>query len=173
MEEIWKDIDGYDGKYQVSNLENVRRAGKHRLKPQSRKHGYLSVWLYDGHNRATQVSIHRLVANAFVPNPNGLKEINHLDECKQNNRADNLAWCSHRENCAYGSRPKRISMANTNGKRSRAIAQYTLNGELVSVYPSLQEAGRHGFYASNICKCANGDPKYAHAHGYVWKYVAK
>lgn len=173
MEEIWKDIDGYVGKYQVSNLGNVRRAGKRILKPQKRGQGYLSVWLYDGHNNAKQLSVHRLVANAFIPNPEGLAEVNHLDECKQNNRAENLAWCSHMENCVYGDRPRRIGMSNTNGKKSRAIAQYTLGGELVCVYPSLQEAGRHGFHASNICKCANGNPKYSHAYGYLWKYLVK
>ena len=173
MEEMWKDIDGYAGKYQVSNLGNVRRTGKWALKPQFRGNGYLFVWLYDGHNHARKVSVHRLVANAFIPNPDGLSEVNHLDERKQNNKADNLAWCSHRENCVYGGRSKRIVEANTNGKRSKAIARYTLDGELVCVYPSLQEAGRHGFAASNICRCANGHPNYTHPYGYVWKYLAE
>lgn len=172
MEEIWKDIDGYAGKYQVSNFGNVRRVGKRVLKPQIRGQGYLSVWLYDGHNHAKQVSVHRLVADAFIPNPNGLDEVNHLDECKQNNRADNLAWCMHRDNCVYGERSKRIGVANTNGKRSRVIEQYTLDGKLVCVYPSLQEAGRHGFAASNICRCANGHPQYTHAYGYKWQYTS-
>lgn len=172
MEEIWKDVDGYAGKYQVSNFGNVRRVGKRVLKPQIRGQGYLSVWLYDGHNHAKQVSVHRLVADAFIPNPNGLDEVNHLDECKRNNRVDNLAWCTHRDNCVYGDRPKRIGVANTNGKRSRAIEQYTLDGALVCVYPSLQEAGRHGFEASNICRCANGHPKYPHAYGYKWQYAS-
>lgn len=171
MEEIWKDVDGYFGKYQVSNLGNVRRVGKRILKPQLRRNGYLSVWLYDGHNHARQISVHRLVAQAFIPNPQGFKEVNHLDECKHNNRVDNLAWCTHQENSVYGDRSKRIGLANTNGKRSRAIAQYTLDDELVHIYPSLQEAGRCGFGAANICRCANGHPNYSHAYGYKWRYL--
>ena len=173
MEEIWKDIDGYQGKYQVSNLGNVKRVGKKILKPQKRKHGYLSVWLYDGYNHAKQVSIHRLVAEAFIQNECGFAEVNHIDEDKQNNKADNLEWCSHKDNSSYGTRGKRIGLANTNGKKSKGIAQYTLNGELVAVYPSLQEANRHGFAASNICRCANGHPNYSHAYGYKWKYITR
>lgn len=171
MEEIWKDIEGYHGKYQVSNLGNVRRVGKRVLKPQKRGNGYLFVWLYDGNNNAKHISVHRLVAQAFIPNPFGLDEVNHLDECKINNRADNLEWCTHQENCVYRDRNKRIGLANTNGKKSKAIAQYTLDGTLVCVYPSLQEAGRHGYAASNICRCANGHQKYSHAYGYMWRYA--
>lgn len=171
MEEIWKDIDGFQGKYQVSNLGKVRRIGKRILKPQVRKHGYLGVWLYDGHNNAKMESIHRLVAKAFLPNPDGLDEVNHLDENKQNNCVDNLAWCSHKDNSSYGTRGKRIGAANTNGKKSRSIAQYMLDGELVKVYPSLAEASRCGFSAGNICKNANSAHNYSHAYGYIWKYV--
>ena len=171
MEEIWKDIDGFVGKYQVSNYGNVRRVGKRILKPQKRNHGYISVWLYDGHNNPIQASVHRLVAIAFLDNPNGLSEVNHLDENKQNNRVDNLAWCSHKSNSSYGTRGERIGNANTNGKRSKPIAQYSLSGELICVYPSLQEANRNGYAAANIWKCANGNSRYSHAYGYIWKFV--
>ena len=172
MEEIWKDIDGYSGKYQVSNFGRVRRFGKRVLKQQQRRHGYLSVWLYDGHNNAKQVSVHRLVALAFIPNDEQLPEVNHLDENKQNNRADNLAWCTHRENSVYGTKIERTAFANTNGKKSRQIAQYSLDGKLICVFPSLQEAGRHGFAAGNICRCAQGSAKYNYAYGYKWKYIS-
>ena len=172
MNEIWKDIDGYAGKYQVSNEGNVRRVSKRTLKPQKRRHGYLSVWLYDGHNHAIQVSVHRLVASAFVPNPNGYLEVNHKDENKQNNRADNLEWCTRSENCLYAGRSKRIAEKNTNGKKSKPIVQLTLDGEVVRVFPSLQEAGRNGYAASNICRCAQGHPNYPNAYGYVWKYLS-
>lgn len=171
MKEIWKDIDNYVGKYQVSNLGNVRRVNGKVLKPQERGHGYLSVWLYDGHNRAKQVSVHRLVAQAFLPNPDNLLEVNHLDENKCNNMAENLEWCSHKENSVFGTRPNRIGIANTNGKKSKRIAQYSINGELIKVFSSLQEAGRQGFAPSNICRCAKGHPNYTHAYGYIWKYV--
>lgn len=172
MEEIWKDIEGYDGKYQVSDLGRVRRAGKRVLKPQERNHGYLSVWLYDGHNNAKQISIHRLVASAFVPNPMRKPEVNHLDEDKKNNRAENLEWCTRKENVVYGTATERTARANTNGKKSKKIGQYSREGELIRVFPSLQEAGRNGFAPGNICRCANGNPNYSHAYGYLWKYIS-
>lgn len=169
--EVWKDVAGYEGLYEVSNLGNVRRNGK-PLIPQKRRHGYLSVWLYDGNGGRTQASIHRLVASAFLENPFGYKEVNHLDEDKANNCASNLQWCSHRMNSNYGTRGIRISKANTNGKKSRRIAQLTPEGELVRVFPSLQKASRHGYAAANICRCANNHPHYRHAYGYIWRYVS-
>lgn len=171
MEEIWKDIVGYEGRYQVSSLGNVMHIGRGLLKPQKHGKGYLSVWLYDGHNNSKQFDIHRLVANMFIPNPNGLLEVNHIDEDKENNCVLNLEWCSHKYNSSYGDRGEKISSANTNGKRSRPIEQYSLDGKLVAVYPSLQEASRNGYSASNICRCAKGDPKYSHAYGYKWQYA--
>lgn len=172
MEEIWKDIDGYGGKYKVSNFGNVSGVRKNILKPQKRGQGYLSVWLYDGHNNAKQESVHRLVAQAFIPNPQNLLEVNHKDENKENNKVDNLEWCTRKENCVYGDRPKRIAEKNTNGKKSKPIAQLTLSGDVVRVFPSLQEASRNGYAASNICRCAKGNPHYSHAYGYVWKYLS-
>ena len=174
MEEIWKPVVGYEGLYEVSNLGNVR--GKNgMLKPQARKHGYLSVWLYGNggtsKRNGKQFSVHRIVATAFIPNPSGLSEVNHKDECKTNNCAENLEWCSHRQNSVYGTRGKRIGGANTNGKKSIRIAQYTLDGKLVRVFQSLQEANRCGFAAGNICKCAQGKSNYSHAYGYKWRYA--
>lgn len=170
MEELWRDIVGYEGLYEVSNLGNVRRDGR-ILRPQTRQHGYLSVWLYRVGDRRKQFSVHRLVAEAFCENPNNYSEVNHLDENKQNNRADNLEWCTRKQNCNYGSFGRKISEKATNGKQSRKIAQYTMNGNLVKVFPSLQQASREGYAAGNICRCAQGSKSYTHAYGYLWRYV--
>lgn len=170
MKEIWKDVVGTNGLYQVSNKGNVRR-DKRILKPIPRNHGYLAVFIYDGHGNGKQFSVHRLVAEAFIPNPYKLPEVNHLDECKTNNAVENLAWCSHKDNSNYGTRNIRLSEANTNGKKSRRISQYTMDGEFVAEYPSLHEAERNGFAAANICRCARGDRKYSHAYGYKWRYA--
>lgn len=194
MDEVWKPVIGYEGLYEVSNLGNVRSVDRIKrvvqtnreydilvkgktIVPQARRHGYLSIWLY-GHGGCAkqtgkQFSVHRLVAGAFIPNPNGYAEVNHKDECKTNNRAENLAWVSHQQNSSFGTRGARIGRANTNGKRSKPIAQYTLDGKLLTVFPSLQEANRHGFNASNICNCAKGHPQYSHAYGYLWRYVSE
>lgn len=170
MSETWKEVIGYEGLYEVSDYGNIRRNGR-ILRPITRGRGYQSVFLYKC-GSYKQVSIHRIVAQAFVDNPYGYAEVNHIDENKCNNKADNLEWCSHQANSAYGTRGSRIGSANMNGKKSRKIAQYTMDGTLVKVYPSLQEAARNGFAASNICRCANGHPKYSHAYGYIWRYAS-
>lgn len=194
MDEVWKPVVGYEGLYEVSNLGNIRGVDRVRhivqanrqydifikgkpIIPQARRHGYLSVWLYGhgGRSKRTgkQFSVHRLVAEAFVPNPNGYLEVNHKDESKTNNRAENLEWCDHVQNSNYGTRPKRIGDMHRNGKRSKPIAQYTRDGNLLRVFPSLHEAERNGYSASNICRCAQSHHAYSHAYGYLWRYVSE
>lgn len=114
--EVWKDIDGYDGRYQVSNLGNVRsiRVGEHNhtiiLKPMIQKNGYLYVALWKDNKKKNKL-IHRLVALAFVDNPNDYSEVNHKDENKENNVANNLEWCEHLYNMNYGNVKEKISSA--------------------------------------------------------------
>lgn len=175
MNEIWKDVAGYEGKYQVSNLGNVRSLAKYRqtedpdglLKARLRAN-YLSVHLSTGHKFKNK-PIHRLVAEAFVPNPNGYTEVNHIDENKMNNRADNLEWCTRIHNMNAGTVGQRISAIQINGSHSKPIDQYTLDGEFVAHYPSMSEAKRqHGYSPINIRRCIIG--KNHHAYGYLWKY---
>lgn len=165
-----KDVVGFEGLYEVSDLGKVRNAKTLRaLKPQVRQHGYLSVWLYG--ETTKQKSIHRMVAEAFCPNPNKKSEVNHKNEDKTDNRAENLEWVTHKENSQYGTRPMRIGSKHHNGKLSRAIEQYSFDGKLIATYESLAEAERQTGYAKgNICRCAKGDPKYSHAYGFLWRY---
>ena len=113
--EQWKDIKGYEGLYQVSNLGNVKalkkRAGKSirnekLLKTYIDKYGYVYTILCKN-NKTHLATIHRLIAEAFIPNPNNLPQINHKDENKQNNNIDNLEWCTCKYNINYGTRTKR------------------------------------------------------------------
>lgn len=158
--ETWKAVKGYEGLYEVSDEGRVRSVarGNRVLRPQERRHGYLAVCLYGrggNKNGFRQISVHRLVAEAFLENPNGYTDVNHKDENKQNNRLDNLEWCDHRNN-----------------SRSRAIAQYDLNGNLLKIYPSLGEVFRQtGFSRSNIWNFASGKTNNRHQYGYVWKFV--
>ena len=125
MEEIWKDIEGFEGLYQVSNLGRVRSLGRDIvrrtrygtmapyhisgkvLKPLHSQGDYCYVHLFDKDGTSINHKVHRLVAKAFVPNPNNLNEVNHIDEDKDNNRADNLEWCKHVDNCNHGTRNER------------------------------------------------------------------
>jgi len=100
MKEIWKDVKGYEGQYQISNLGNVRSFIVDSQEPRPQRHrkttqGYLSVGFRDH----TSHLIHRLVGKAFLPNPNNLPDIDFIDNNKMNVRLDNLQWMSHRGNC--------------------------------------------------------------------------
>ena len=104
--EIWKDVPGYVGLYQVSNLGNIRSLSKKRgwlqlrcrlMKVRKNKHGYLQVHLMNGNNRKT-FNVHRLVAIAFIPNPENKPCIDHIDTDKTNNHVDNLHWVTYSEN---------------------------------------------------------------------------
>ena len=122
MAEIWKEITGYEGLYQVSNLGNVRRIGHletnkngiqrtlkdKNLKPKVDGKGYVHVILFN-HNKRKTIRIHRLVAEMFIPNPNNYPQVNHKDEDKQNNKVDNLEWCTNKYNSNYGNRCQNIS----------------------------------------------------------------
>lgn len=109
-EEIWKDIEGYEGLYQVSNLGRVKRMRfinkntnieKERIKSQKiRKDGYLEVALYKN-GKGKYIQVHRLVAKSFIPNPKKLPQVNHIDGNKQNNKMDNLEWCDCQENMQH------------------------------------------------------------------------
>ena len=194
MIETWKDVVGYEGLYEVSDFGNVRskprvihvirgkdeydlvKEGKN-LKPQPLHHGYVGVWLYGGDalkgRNGKQYSVHRLVAKAFCQNPNDYSEVNHINEDKADNRACNLEWCSHIQNSRHGTRPQRIGLAHRNdpNKRRRKIAQYTKDGELVEIFPSITELRRRGYNAGNAWYCANGHRAYSTSQGYVWKFV--
>ena len=109
MEEIWKDVVGYEGIYKVSNFGNVYSIkNKKRLKPYKNSCNYkrVNLWL---NGRGENAVIHRLVAKAFIPNPLNLPQVNHKDENKANNYVDNLEWCTASYNCNYGTRIERFS----------------------------------------------------------------
>ena len=101
MEEIWKDIEGYEGLYQVSNLGNVKSLkAKRNLYYSNSNNGYLRVGLFKGTRK--MFAIHRLVAKAFLPNPQHKKVVNHKDFDVKNNAVSNLEWCTFKENNNYG-----------------------------------------------------------------------
>ena len=169
--ETWKKIAGYEGMYEVSDLGRVKSLGNNKsrkekiLKPWKAGNGYLQVNLCKDGQKKTPL-IHRLVAEAFVPNPNNLETVNHKDETKTNNTVGNLEWMSRADNNNYGTHNKRS--AEKRSKQVQMLDKQT--GELLATFPSLMEAVRvTGIYQSDISKCCNG--KYKSAGGYIWRYL--
>lgn len=167
MMENWKDIIGFEGKYQVSDCGRVKslnygRMGKERILKQSCKAGYLSVGLCK-RNKVKWYLVHRLVADAFIPNSSNLPQVNHKDECKTNNVVTNLEWCDCKYNNNYGTCRARMVAA-----QSKRVYQYTKEGEFVGSYPSAIEAERRTGIG-HISECCNG--KLKSSHGFIWSYT--
>lgn len=171
--EIWKDIKGYEGLYQVSNYGrvkslNYRRTGKEQLmKPILNTNGYFCVWLYNKQNKI--YSIHRLVAEAFIPNPDNLPCVNHKDEDKTNNHVDNLEFCTYEYNQNYGTCRERIREKQLNHpNKSKKVYQYTIDCRFVKEWESINECGRNGFNIGGVYSCCRG--KIKTYKGFKWSY---
>ena len=184
MAEIWKDIQGYEGLYQVSNLGRIKsldrivknkngmalKRGKVIQEASLGNYKKVSLWK---NNKGKAFLVHRLVAIAFIENPDNLPEVNHKDENGCNNSVDNLEWCTHNYNYNYGTRKKRIS----DKMRGRPIGeqpvlQYTKEGVFVCRYDSaLKAAEAIKGDNSAICRCANGKSKTS--YGYKWEWEIK
>ena len=164
--EVWRDIEGYEGMYQVSDKGRVRslKFGKERiLKPGRLKNDYLYVNLCKN-GEAKKYYIHRLVAQAFLPNPDNLSQINHRDEIKTNNCVENLEWCDSKYNNNYGTHIQRQVE-----KVSKTVLQFTKSGEFVREWKSVADVKRnHRYTHAHISECCLG--KYKSSHGFFWKY---
>ena len=172
--EIWRNISE-NPNYQVSNMGmvkslNYNRTGKEKvLKLCKNSDGYLSVNLCkDG--KAKNIKVHRLVAEAFIENPLNLPQVNHINECKTDNRVENLEWCDNRYNINFGTRIERvtksISKANTNNPK---LSKKVLCVETGLIYQSTRDIERQfGFNHSHICACCNG--KHKSAYKFQWKW---
>lgn len=177
-EEIWKDIKDYEGLYQISSLGRVRSLNRYRkgnkstptivygklLKPRHIRGGYLGVSL-SRDDKAKNCSIHRLVAQAFIPNPDNLPQVNHKDEDKTNNCVDNLEWCDAKYNSNYGTRTQRVITS-----QSKPIVALK-NNQIYFYFSSIGEAGRNGFNSGAICDCCNKKPKHNKHKGFRWMFV--
>lgn len=190
MEEIWKDIPDYEGFYEASSLGHIRSKDRKLgnrtylgkiIKPQDNGHGYYHITLAV-HKKHTQFYVHRLIAMTFLPNPNKLPEVNHKDENPANNCVDNLEWCTSKYNSNYGNHGKHVSEGSKksnrkhlacikNGMRTaKPVAQMTLDGTVIKVWPSMGQAAKQGiFNRCNIRECCIGN-NYQHK-GFRWKFI--
>ena len=165
-EEIWKDIDGFKGLYQVSSFGRVKSfQGKEpKIMSLSKdKYGYYKCCLHKD-TKEYYFKVHRLVAQTFIPNPNKFSQVNHKDEYKTNNYVENLEWCTIDFNLEYGTGRKR-SIEH----RKKPIEMYDKENIIEAVFPSLREASEETkIDKSNISACCLGKVKTA--GGFIWKY---
>ena len=170
MEEIFKDIEGFEGLYVVSNLGRIKSLRKNIfLRSETNNVGYAIVFLTKN-RKQHKFYVHRLVAKAFVPNANGYNEVNHLDEDKTNNASENLEWCTHIQNMRHGTIRKRIGKSQYNKSCSRCVLQSDMNGKPIKIWASALEAHRVlGFANSFITACCRG--KFSKCHNYKFEYV--
>lgn len=159
MKEVFKDISGYEGKYQVSNLGHVKSlnyngTGKEKiLQSTDNGYGYYRIHLFKN-GKVKSYYLHRLVAQAFIKNPENLPEVNHINQNKKDNRVDNLEWVSSKYNVRYS--------------KAKKVGCYK-DGKLIKVYDAIKDVEQDGFHVSHVCICCKDNRK-SHG-GYQWKYL--
>lgn len=169
--EIWKPIAGYEGLYEVSNLGQVRSLPRKNVKggiksPTETKWGYLICPLWKN-GKAKHCSVHRLVAEAFIPNPENKPTVNHIDCNRKNNRADNLEWATQSENVRHS---VKLGHYAESGAESKPVFQIERTGQFQNKFRSINEAARiTGVSQQSISMCCNG--KLKSAGGYLWKFA--
>ncbi len=183
MNETWRPVKGYEGLYEVSSTGRVRRLagiseGKHKYPVKARelklghRNGYPIVALCRA-GKPRYEYVHRLVAKAFIPNPDNLPCVNHKDETRTNNNVDNLEWCTKQYNINYGTRKQRFSEIMRS--KSKGIQMFSLDGTLLRTFRSLADAHEAtGISATGISGCVRHEKNgrgYTRktAGGYIWK----
>lgn len=182
MDEIWKDVKGYEGMYQVSNLGRVKSLERQIvgikskyireriLKQSPDGKGYMMAWLYFK-NKRVSAKVHRLVAEAFIPNTENKPQIDHINAIKTDNRVDNLRWCTEKENSCNPITAKRNCEAHyrDKGKCNSKVLQMSMDGVPIKEWICMSDVERElGIQHSHIVGCCKGRRK--SAGGFKWQY---
>lgn len=193
MEEIWKDVIGYEGLYKVSNLGNVMNLKRNKILKLRKRMGYNSVILYKNNEPKSQ-RVHRLVGFAFIPNPFNKPQINHKNGIKDDNRVENLEWVTLSENRQHAydtglqhhsyksteallnyrktekyKQYEKINLQKAINKNKKTILQYLKDGTFVKKWDCVLYASKKlNIDNSDIIKCCKG--KLKTAGGFVWRY---
>lgn len=174
---MWKEIEGFNGNYEVDECGNVRSKFPNKsvrnLKPIAKSYGYIKVNL-QANGRIVQASVHRLVAQAFVPNPENKKQVNHIDGNKHNNCVDNLEWVTPSENIlhSFSALGRQSPNKGRTGKMhfaSKPICQYGLDGKFIKQWDCVSDAARA--LNCRVCQIINNAMgRTKTCHGYMWRY---
>lgn len=188
--EIWKDIKGYEGLYQVSNLGNVLSLEKYikthneermqyrpskLLKQHKNQFGYMKVWLWKDGKRK-EFAVHRLVADAFIDNPNNKPCVNHLDNIRDHNSVDNLEWCTYKENSQWAEIQGRRVFTDkwrnkiSASKKKKPVIGTDANGKEY-YFDKVRDVKEMGFDAGDVIRCCKGQKK--SVKGFTWRYADK
>lgn len=184
--EIWLPIKEYEQSYMVSSYGRIKtldrtltfsdgrvRSYKSRIVKLHRLNKNYYVVTLTQNQRCMMKDVHRLVAEIFIPNPNGYKEVNHKDENSFNNCVDNLEWCTRKYNLNYGNHNKKLSEARINcPSTSKPVVQMKPDGTIIQTFTSIREAARSLGSVKrdgNILRACQG--KYKTCFGYKWSYL--
>ena len=172
MQEIWKDIKGYEGLYQVNNFGNIKNTKGLLIKQFDNHYGYLIVSLFKN-KKQKSFPVHRLVAINHIENPSNYEQVNHIDGNKLNNCVDNLEWCTRSQNQIHafqnGLNRGYVRSSNPNSKK---LNQYDLNGNFIKQWDCIKDAmDELNICRSSIHRCCTG--KFKQSHGFVWRYADK
>lgn len=181
MNEEWRDIAGYEGYYQVSNLGRIRsldrkiktchnsyKTQKGSIKKlNTATSGYKCVNFYkdEENNHYKTYRVHRLVALAFIPNPNNYPLVNHKDFDRTNNNVDNLEWCTYEYNNNYKDKSKPRKLL-----RNIKVDQYSLDGKYIKTWESINSTKNSGFCPRSVSYCLNDPAKHKTHKGFIWKF---
>lgn len=179
--EIWKDIPGYEGCYQASNLGNIKSIPRYvsnhtgmllvkekLITQRKNKQGYMICYL-SKNAKDECFRVHRLIAKTFIPNPENKPQVNHIDGNKSNNRLENLEWCTNSENQIHAFKNGLNYVTGRAGKPKRKVEQIDMNTNcVIKVFESIAQAQRET-NSKNIGMCCRGERNFA--NGYKWRYA--
>lgn len=162
----WVDFPLAPQAYWINQHGDIKSKKYNKILTTNLNNGYKYVELYLTPKHKSKIYIHRAVALTFIPNPYHLPEVNHIDEDKNNNDADNLEWCDRQYNCSHGTRNYRIHL---NAANKQPVLQYDLQGNFLHRWEYIGEACKTlGIRSSGISNCCRG--AYASSGGFIWKY---
>lgn len=168
MVERWKDIEDFEGLYQISNMGNIKNTVTNKIRRQgTMRNEYKHICLCVGGVRKS-LMVHRLVAVAFISNPKNLPQVNHLDEDKKNNVVTNLEWCSAKDNANYGTKiARQAKTREDNGNTVKKRVLQMKGGKIIKIWDSIYGTKKGGFNHRGVSNCCSGRVNsYA---GYEWK----